>query len=122
MHPEDVMPYPDIVELFDIVRQLHAVGCWRKQGDVNKLGGRDAKGKIMCEMRRTYAENQDGAWQYVTDGLPEWPAGVMLIREAFNDYDFQEVATLIRLFTKLAELVLRTTQGVVRCFVGAPLY
>jgi hypothetical protein len=46
----------------------------------------------------------------------------MLIQEAFAEYDFQDVAVLVRLFTKIAELVLRTPQGVVRYLMGAPLY
>jgi hypothetical protein len=44
------------------------------------------------------------------------------MREAFVEYDFQEVADLIRLLTQVAALVLQTPQGIVRCLMGAPLY
>jgi hypothetical protein len=89
---------------------------------MTKSDGRDAKGKIMCEMRKTRARKDFGEWKHATGGLPEWPMGVMLVQEAFKEYDFQEVATLILLFTKIAALVLQTPQGVVRCLMGARLY
>jgi hypothetical protein len=42
MHPNDVMPFSDIVELFVILRQLQAMGCWARQDDMNKSGGCDS--------------------------------------------------------------------------------
>jgi hypothetical protein len=115
------VPHVDITELFILIRELVAMGYWKEQEAMTMSGG-TPDGMPAYAMRVTYTDNRNGDMKHEVNGFPSWPMGVVLMREAFLEHDFEAVAKLIQLFAKIAELVLRTPQGVIRYLMGAPLY
>jgi hypothetical protein len=89
------------------------------------MSATDARGyndESRFQMCRAHTSNDVGAWRAVEIGFQEWPKGVVLVQEAYEDYNFREVAELIKMLTKVAEVILRTHMGIMRYLVGAPLY
>jgi hypothetical protein len=96
LQPETAMPRDDVVELFQVLRTLEAWGYWDIQEVTSTTDGRGSNDKSRFRMYRTHTSNDFGAWRVVKICIPEWPMGVILIREEYNDYNFQEVAEIIR--------------------------
>jgi hypothetical protein len=119
---ETAMPREDVIELFRVLRMLETKGYWERQEEMIATEGRGYDDRSRVRMCKTNTANDFGVWRTVEQGLPEWPLGAALIQEAFERCDFQEVEELVQMFTKVAEIILRTSVGTMRYLMGAPLY
>jgi hypothetical protein len=115
LQPETAMPRDDVIELL-------AKGYWEKQEEMGVTDGRGYDDKSRIRMCETHTTNDFWAWRAVKLGFPEWPMGVVLVQEANDDCNFQEVAELIQMLAKVAEIIFRTPTGIMRYLMGASLY
>jgi hypothetical protein len=85
------------------------------------FGGVDPRsGDQTYEMRRTTIGNAHGVWTQVND-LPAWPYGLVQIQFASSEGDYEDLAALLQILIKVAQLVLRSPQTTRRRLMGAPL-
>jgi hypothetical protein len=108
----------DVEELISIFRALNAKGFWREREIFEISGGVGPRADDQTyEMCRTTIGNTLGVWTQVND-FPAWPYGLVQIQFASSEGDFEDLADLMQLLIKAAQLALRSPQAARGYLVG----